>query len=110
MEINLLLQQINKRLSKIEHDVKKLKKKQNKRITMKITKSAPVKMYTSKSATEGFAKPKAEQNLVSLSRISKGNPTTNEKIDNVVNLSPKKITKTATKLKEALEELGTSEN
>ena len=50
------------------------------------------------------------QNLDLLSRISKGNPTTNEKIDNVVNLSPKKITKTATKLKEALEELGTSEN
>jgi hypothetical protein len=44
MDINDILQQIIERLNTIENDIKKLKKKQNKRITIKRTKSAPVKM------------------------------------------------------------------
>lgn len=82
MENNDILQQINERLTKIEHEIEKLKKKQkqNKRITMKITKSAPVKMKTTKS--------------------------TPEKVNNE-NLSPKKQSQ---KLREALEELGDKED
>ena len=37
-------------------------------------------VITYASVCEGFAKPKAEQNLDSLSRISKGNPTTNASV------------------------------
>ena len=93
MNIDNLLLQINRRFNKIEHEIEKLKKKQNKRKTIKVTKSVPVKMDTTKSTSE---------------KVNATKPTP-EKVNND-NPSPKKTTKKPTNLEEMLKNFPDAEN